>query len=334
MEARDGGTSGTALATLMLSGKTIMDTIRAGIADVISTEARIDEARAGEAETQERIASGAFLLAALALAVAAARAWSANRAQAQIEAQRRENARQVLALNEQLSRHARDLEEANRELESFSYSVSHDLRAPIRHIAGFTELLQKQTAGALDAKSAHYMKTIADSAQRAGDLVDKLLAFSRMSRSELKKTRVDMKHCVQSAWRDLAMDRTGRDVTLEVGDLPAVQADPTMIRLVLENLLSNALKYTRPRAQAVVKVDARVEGSEVVFSVKDNGVGFDMRYVDKLFGVFQRLHGPAAFEGFGIGLANVKRIVQRHGGRVWAEGVVDEGATFSFALPR
>lgn len=247
---------------------------------------------------------------------------------------RRRGEERILALNERLVRHARDLEEANQQLESFSYSVSHDLRAPIRHIGGFTELLEKQTKDVLDQKSRHYMATISESARRAGALIDDLLAFSRMSRAEMKMAPVDMKRCVDSAWRDLTVERASRNVELVVGPMPRVMGDASMLHLVFANLLSNALKYTRPREKARIEITSQTEGDEVTFMVRDNGVGFDMRYVDKLFGVFQRLHKSDAFEGVGIGLANVHRIVHRHGGRVWAEGKVGEGAAFYFTLPK
>lgn len=251
-----------------------------------------------------------------------------------MDAQRLAGEDRILELNHRLLQHAQEVEAANRELESFSYSVSHDLRAPIRHISGFTDLLQQRSANQLDDKARHYVNTISEAAQRAGVLIDDLLAFSRMSRAEMTLGSVDVGRLVTDVWRELGPDRVGREVRLEVGPLPTAHGDASLLRMVVQNLLSNALKYTRPRGHAEIEVTGDVDGDQVTYTVRDNGVGFDQKYVDKLFGVFQRLHAPQAFEGVGIGLANVKRIVQRHGGRVTAHGEVDKGASFSFTLPR
>ena len=246
---------------------------------------------------------------------------------------RRGNEAQIRELVGDVARQSRELARTNAELESFSYSVSHDLRAPIRHIAGFSELLAKLGGHRLDDKSRRYLTMIAESAEQAGKLIDDLLAFSRIGRTALATRDVDAGELVRDAWSKLAPERGDRTVELQVSGLPRVHADLAMLHIVITNLLSNALKYTGPREAAMIEVAGRAEGDEVVISVRDNGVGFDMRYVDKLFGVFQRLHGDE-FEGVGIGLANVKRIVERHGGRVWAEGEVERGACFHIALPR
>lgn len=240
-------------------------------------------------------------------------------------------------LNEELEKRVeertRELTELNRELESFSYSVSHDLRAPLRHIAGFAQLLTRRTQGRLDETSEEYLKTIADAAAEGGKLVDDLLALSRTGRTELQRVEVSLADVLADVQAELAPDVEGRVIHWHVGELPEVYADPSLLRAVMKNLLANATKYTRTRPEAVIEVGARADGGETHVWVRDNGVGFDMRYLDKLFGVFQRLHSEAEFEGTGIGLANVRRIVMRHGGTVWAEGRVDEGATFHFALP-
>lgn len=240
----------------------------------------------------------------------------------------------VLRKAEEMAELAGELRRSNQELESFSYSVSHDLRAPFRHIFGYAELLRDREAGRLDETSVRYLDTILDSARYAGTLVDHLLAFSQMSRGALDLRTLDLGELVSEVRRELELESSGRIVMWKVGPLPRVRADVEMMRLVVRNLLSNAFKYTRLRAEAVIEIGGEVAGREVIVSVKDNGVGFDMRYADKLFGVFQRLHRVEEFEGTGIGLANVRRIVARHGGRTWAEGKEGHGATFYFSLPR
>jgi signal transduction histidine kinase len=239
--------------------------------------------------------------------------------------------------NVELKATGRELMASNKELATFSYSVSHDLRAPLRHIDGFVKLLVKREKERLDPTSSRYLETIAESSNRMGRLIDDLLAFSRTGRAEVQLQPVDSNEVVREARKGLFPLTEGRRVTWEVGDLPAVEADRGLLRLVWENLIGNAIKYTGPREEARIEIGAtREEGGEglveIAFFVRDNGVGFDPRYVHKLFGVFQRLHHDDEFQGSGIGLATVGRIVHRHGGRVWAEGRVDHGATFYFTL--
>ncbi|KFE63545.1 ATP-binding protein [Hyalangium minutum] len=236
-------------------------------------------------------------------------------------------------LERRVAERTRELEEANRELEAFSYSVSHDLRAPLRHITGFVQLLDKRARSVLDAKSQEFLKTIAEAAQRGGQLVDDLLDFSRMSRAEMRLASVSLGSLVEEVRRELLPDVEGRRVTWKVEALPAVHGDAALLRLVFRNLLSNAIKYTRTKPEAVIEIFAHALPEETEVVVRDNGVGFEMEFVGKLFGVFQRLHSVEEFEGTGIGLANVRRVVHRHGGRVWAEGVPGQGATFHFTLP-
>ncbi len=248
---------------------------------------------------------------------------------------RRRAERRIGELNQELQHNVRQLEAANRELEAFSYSVSHDLRAPLRHITGFVELLNNRNPEALDEKSRHYLQVISRSAEKMGNLIDDLLSFSRMGRAELMKTSVDLGELVREVIADLEGQTADRRISWEVGPLPVVEGDAAMLRLVLVNYLGNALKFTRTRAEARIEIGAVTgQPEETLVFVRDNGVGFDMRYAAKLFGLFQRLHDAEEFEGTGVGLANVRRIIHRHGGRTWAEGTVGGGATFWFSLPK
>jgi signal transduction histidine kinase len=249
---------------------------------------------------------------------------------------RRRAERQINALNEELGYHLQRVEAANKELEAFSYSVSHDLRAPLRHVTGFVELLAKRDLTQLDEKSRHYLQVISEAAQKMGTLIDDLLAFSRMGRAELMQGRVQVDRVVREIISDLeAAEGKRRRIAWSIGDLPEVVGDAAMLRQVLVNLIANALKFTKTRDKARIEIGAVVDRpGEVAFFVRDNGVGFDMKYVEKLFGLFQRLHDTEEFEGTGVGLASVRRIVHRHGGRTWAEGTPGEGATFWFSLPK
>jgi len=246
-------------------------------------------------------------------------------------AQREDEIRQ---LNQELAKRAADLEAINKDLESFAYSVSHDLRAPLRHLVGYSELLQKQASSLLDDKSRRYMQTILQSAKRMGTLIDDLLAFSRIGRAETQKVLVSLEQLVKEVVAEFRQETKGRDIAWKIGALPACYGDRSMLRLTIVNLVSNAVKFTRLRTQAEIEIGC-VDGKrdEVEVFVRDNGAGFDMQYANKLFGVFQRLHLSEQFEGTGIGLATVQRIIQRHGGKVRAEGAVDQGATFYFTLP-
>ena len=252
--------------------------------------------------------------------------------QKEIEERRRAEG-EVRRLNRELEQHTAELTAANRELEAFAYSVSHDLRAPVRHVNAFADSLRKRLYEKLDERERHYLDTIATSSRQMGALIDDLLNFSRLGRAGMSKSQIALQPLVHEVRKELESETAGRTVAWQVASLPQVYADPALLRQVLVNLLSNAVKYTRGRSEARIEVGSRngTPGERVVF-VRDNGVGFEMEYVHKLFKVFQRLH-TEHFEGTGIGLANVRRIIERHGGRVWAEGVPGKGATFYFSIP-
>lgn len=250
---------------------------------------------------------------------------------------RKQSEMEIIELNATLEHKVADrtmqLEQTNKELEAFSYSVSHDLRAPLRHIDGYIELVIKKTDSQLEPKIQRYLQIIAESAQKMGRLIDDLLTFSRLGRSELNKQKIDIKHIFNSVIESFQDDIKKRNINVVIeGNFPEVYADKNLMELVIVNLISNAVKYTQNVESPQITVGSEGNENETTFYVKDNGAGFDMKYADKLFGVFQRLHRSEDFEGIGIGLANVRRIVTKHGGKTWAYGEVDKGATLYFTL--
>jgi PAS domain S-box-containing protein len=235
-------------------------------------------------------------------------------------------------LENRVTERTAELEMANKELEAFSYSVSHDLRAPLRAVDGYSQVVLEDYGPQLPKEAQRYLETIRRGAQSMGILIDNLLTFSRLSRTPLQKQEVNTGLMVRSVLEGLLAERAGRQIEIRIADLPACQADPALLSQAWINLLSNALKYTRHRQPGVIDIGCKFEQGENIYYVRDNGAGFDMQYGHKLFGVFQRLHGKDEFEGTGVGLAIVQRIIHRHGGRVWAEAAVDRGATFYFTL--
>jgi signal transduction histidine kinase len=233
---------------------------------------------------------------------------------------------------EEIRRVNTELSASVKELEAFTYSASHDLRAPLRHISGFSKILMEEFGDSLPADAQHHLQRIEEGTHRMGQLVDDLLNLARVGRRDLSLQVTGLKSVVDEVIADLARDVGERHVEWKIGTLPYVECDPGLMKQVFQNLLSNALKFTRPRAQAIIEVGLAEENANNVIYVRDNGVGFSMKYADKLFGVFQRLHRPEDFEGTGVGLATVQRIIQKHGGRIWATADLDRGATFYFSL--
>ncbi len=262
------------------------------------------------------------------LAIAGLAGSTSERLNAEIELKRRRD-----HLEELVKERTAELEAANRELESFSYSVSHDLRSPLRAITGFTRMVLDENGPAFDPETRRKLSVIQENARKMGRLIDDLLRLSRLGRAGMNRSKLDMGDLVREVLREIRMAEPDREFAVEIGDLPAVEADRTMIRQLLANLLSNAVKFTRYKEDARIEAGSFEEAGERIYYVKDNGVGFDMKYYSKLFGVFQRLVSESRFEGTGVGLAIVQRIVQQHGGRVWAEGEIGDGAAFYFTLP-
>jgi len=322
--------------------KVRMDAIRAALQAVRDREAerRAERSKAASRTTRLTLWVNIGLLMGVGIVMATLMRWELRRLSAGYEAnleglQRKTAELQVLTatLEQRVEERTRQWQQANQELEAFTYSVSHDLRAPLRHISGFSGLLEGALQDHDDPQVRHYLTRIVRRTHDAGQLIDDLLSFSRTGRVALVTSSIDTNAIVRSVADSVASEHPERAVEWSIGDLPRVDADPALLQIVFTNLLSNAFKYTRPRELARIGVHAGREGDRVIVDVSDNGVGFDMQYADKLFGVFQRLHGADEFEGTGIGLATVRRIVARHGGETWARGAVDEGATFSFSIP-
>jgi signal transduction histidine kinase len=336
----------------------LMDTLRGTIQDMQAEETGLLDQRTGKAKAAKpwtrfiTVVGAVFGLSFLGLA------WFAINREIGVSARAREeisalnaeleqrvaqrttalqsSEREVHQLNEELEKRViqrtAQLEVANQELEAFTYSVSHDLRAPLRHISGFSKILVEEFGPSLSPEAQRYLQRIQESTTRMGVLVDDLLNLARLGRKELRCQVTGLDSVVQEVISDLKPESDGRQVEWKVSNLPFVECDPSLIKQVFQNLLSNALKYTRPRASTIIEVNqTNADGQPVVF-VRDNGVGFSMKYADKLFGVFQRLHRSEDFEGTGVGLATVQRIIQKHGGRVWVEAELDKGATFYFTI--
>lgn len=311
------------------NGKQLMDEIRESVADMRLTEEKLLKIRQKEAAASIRSMKTVIVLGNSVAICILLLAGSVIR---------RENGRRTLAeldlkhSNERLERRTMELSETNAELESFSYSVAHDLRAPLRQIAGYSSVLIKDHGPRLDEEAQRYLEKVEDGARKMGRLVDDLLSLSKVGRQELSLEATALDSLLRQAVEELAPECSGRDVEWQVGSLFSVECDAGLMKQVFVNLLSNAVKYTRKKENAVIQVGLMSEGEQRVIFVRDNGAGFEMQYVGKLFGVFQRLHKARDFEGTGVGLAIVQRIIRKHGGRIWAEAKVDEGATFFFTL--
>ena len=338
-------------AVLGGTGKRLMDQIRAEVDAMTQIERDLLRQRTRESQESATF-TRAVILAGFALALGLV---LLSYLLLREEGRERERAQaQVRALNQRLERHARQLEVSNRELEGFSYSVSHDLRIPLRAVAGYAQMLEEDYAGTLGEEGLRMLGVVRANARAMNALIDDLLTFSRLGGKAVQTAEVDMNQVVAGAVEQCMEAAAGAPATEEVlvendapaqqadprqkpqiriGQLPRVPGDPALLRQVWLNLISNALKYSRNRNPTKLEIGGQVQGSEVVYYVRDNGVGFDMRYAAKLFGVFQRLHGADEYPGTGVGLAIVQRVVTRHGGRVWADARLNEGATFSFALP-
>lgn len=249
-------------------------------------------------------------------------------------AERIEKVRQLNQLNRDLENSAIQLHEANEELEAFAYSVSHDLRVPLRAIDGFSRILMEDYGDSLDEEGNRLISIVRDNTEKMGDLIDDILLLSRVGRQKMKGFEIDMEYLVRNVWEDLRPDWDGKEIELIIDDLPNAQGDRILMAQVFQNLLSNSIKFTRNKNPAVIEVGAQDYKDEIIYYVKDNGAGFDMKYIDKLFGLFQRLHTAEEFEGTGVGLSIVQRIIKRHGGQVWGEGEPFKGATIYFTLPK